>query len=106
MAEIRFPDATAVEEGGLRPCEGGGKRLLLIRQQGRLHCVENHCGHFGAPLATGRLREGAIECGVHGIAFSLESGEVVNRPWERCRPIQVFAVREEEGAAVVELPEA
>ncbi|OGT91249.1 MAG: hypothetical protein A2286_12055 [Gammaproteobacteria bacterium RIFOXYA12_FULL_61_12] len=104
MTEFRFHGAASMGEGEIRPFQQEGKALLLIRQGGRLYCLDNKCGHFGAPLATGKLTQGAIQCGVHGIAFSLETGRVTNRPRERCRPIGIYPVREEGGDALIDLP--
>lgn len=103
MGSYRFADAASMGEGEIRPFLHEGKRLLLVRQGGRLYCLDNKCGHFGAPLATGKLTQGCIQCEVHGISFSLETGQVVNRPWERCRPIGIYPVREEAGDALIEL---
>ncbi|MBU0498740.1 MAG: Rieske 2Fe-2S domain-containing protein [Gammaproteobacteria bacterium] len=104
--EFRFTNAASVGEAEIHPFHQGGKSLLLVRQGGRLYCLDNKCGHFGAPLATGKLTQGAIQCEVHGISFSLETGQVVNRPWERCRSLGVYPVREEGGDALVDLPDA
>ena len=65
-------------------------RILIVRHQEKIYVVENKCGHFGVPLADGRLEEGQIFCAVHGIGFDLEDGTVSNRLHENCSPIRVF----------------
>lgn len=65
--------------------------LLLVISQGRYHVIENKCGHFGVPLLNAELHENEIICAEHGISFDLDSGEIINRPYENCDPIKVFA---------------
>lgn len=99
----RLANPEAIGEGVISPLAVAGRALLLIRQQGVLHCLENRCGHFGLPLADGSLRPGVILCRQHGISFSLASGAVVNRPWENCDPVRVFPVLEGGGEALIDL---
>lgn len=75
------------------------KVLLLIINKGKPHLIENKCGHFGVPLVVdgqvrGKLRDNEIVCAEHGISFDLVSGEIVNRPYENCDPIKVFAIEQ------------
>ncbi|MDH5395825.1 MAG: Rieske 2Fe-2S domain-containing protein [Gammaproteobacteria bacterium] len=67
-----------------------GLSLLLICQNKQFYLVENKCGHFGLPLQTGELIGNEIICAHHGISFSLDTGEVMNRPYENCDKIRVF----------------
>lgn len=64
--------------------------ILLIQDQGNLHCIENRCGHFGISLEDGDVCEGKIRCPAHGIKFFLHNGELANRTWENADPIKVF----------------
>lgn len=52
----------------------GGQRLLLLQENGEIFVIENRCPHMDAPLASGRVTQGAIVCRAHGIAFDLRSG--------------------------------
>jgi len=70
----------------------GNLELLLLKVQDELFLIENKCGHFGAPLTDGRLTDKTIACIHHGISFDLKTGEISNRPWETCDPIQVFDI--------------
>ncbi|MCR6652339.1 MAG: Rieske 2Fe-2S domain-containing protein [Cellvibrionaceae bacterium] len=51
-----------------------GRPLLLIQDRGEVFLIENRCPHMDAPLASGRISEGAIVCRAHGIGFDLRSG--------------------------------
>ncbi|MCW8930370.1 MAG: Rieske 2Fe-2S domain-containing protein [Gammaproteobacteria bacterium] len=64
--------------------------LLLVVHQGQYHVIENKCGHFGVPLLNGELSGNEIICTEHGISFDLDSGNIVNRPYENCDPIKTF----------------
>ncbi len=63
---------------------------VLFVFKGKYYLIENKCGHFGVPLLNGRIRDNEIVCAEHGISFDLETGSVVNRPYENCDPIKVF----------------
>jgi nitrite reductase/ring-hydroxylating ferredoxin subunit len=100
MAQISFGDPASIGEGEIRVLAEGP---LLIRHQGKLHCIDNKCGHFGVPMADGVLQDGTIACRQHGISFSLVSGEVINRPWENCDGLRIHTVVESDHEALIEL---
>lgn len=95
----------ALHDGYMKAFEVGGRAVLLIQQHGVCHAVGNRCGHFGVPLDTGSLQDGAIACSQHGIAFSLTSGEIVNRPWENADPIPVYRVVLDDDRVGIEVAE-
>ncbi|GEM_PF-3880812 len=64
--------------------------LLLIRHQRKYYLIKNKCGHFGVPLNNAHLSDNTIICRQHGISFDLESGFIVNRPYENCDALQVY----------------
>lgn len=103
MKQFSYPDADLIGEGEIRAFKVEERSLLLIRHQGSLYCIDNRCGHFGAPLATGSVVDGAIRCSLHQIAFSLNSGEVVTETNNQCSAIAVYPVEEREGEAVIDL---
>lgn len=60
---------------GIRvPFTVNGRRLLLLQDGGEPFVVEDRCPHMDAPLASGRVVDGAIVCRAHGIGFDLRSG--------------------------------
>lgn len=68
------------------------KSLLLISHNDQFYLIENKCGHFGIPLINGEISGNEIICPQHGISFSLETGAVINRPYENCDMIRIFNV--------------
>lgn len=66
--------------------------LLLIHQGEQFYLIENKCGHFGVPLSDAEINSNEIICAQHGISFSLETGNVINRPYENCDSIKVYSL--------------
>lgn len=48
--------------------------VLLIQDEGRTYLIENRCPHAGATLTYGLVKQGRIQCPMHGMHFDLESG--------------------------------
>lgn len=70
---------------------------LLIKHNDQYFCVEDKCGHFGVPLATGRVKDNKIYCREHGIGFDLFDGHVRDSMGEECDPIKVVKLIEQDG---------
>ena len=85
------------EDEGIYPVTIEGQNFLVIRHNGQLFCIENKCGHFGVPLATGRVRDNTIYCREHGIGFDLFDGQVKKSLGEDCNPIKVVKLIEQDG---------
>jgi len=51
----------------------------------------------------GQVEAGTIRCSIHGVAFSLETGEVAGLSRGNCGAIGVYPVEEEMGDAVIEI---
>ena len=73
----------------------------VARLDGRLFAFGARCPHQHADLTDGILEDGGIACNDHLWRFDLASGECTMVPGAR---IPVFAVREEDGWILVELP--
>ncbi len=51
-----------------------GRQILLLQDGNEVFAIANRCPHMDAPLASGKVSQGAIVCRAHGIAFDLRSG--------------------------------
>ena len=51
-----------------------GKKLCLVRAEGKLYAVENTCPHAGGILSGGWCKNGNIICPIHRWEYSLENG--------------------------------
>ncbi len=77
-----------------------GERIVFYRgPEGQVAAVEDFCPHRGAPLSLGRVVEGQLVCGYHGLAMGCD-GKPVAMPGQRVRgfpAIQTFPVVERHG---------
>jgi nitrite reductase/ring-hydroxylating ferredoxin subunit len=62
-------------EGHSKAVEIRGKRLMIVRLDGRLRAVENRCSHMGVPLQDGPLVDGHLVCPWHSARFCATSGD-------------------------------
>jgi vanillate O-demethylase monooxygenase subunit len=73
---------------GRRIC---GKPMALYRGVGgKVAAVEDFCPHRGAPLSLGRVCEGHLVCGYHGLAMGGD-GKTVSMPGQRVRGFPAIA---------------
>ena len=110
-AELELGRSEDIPEGGARGFELRGRRVLGVKERGRIHLYLNRCPHLGIPLewaphefldADGAL----IRCANHGALFAKDSGECIAGP---CRGEYLWSIshRLEDGRILVpedELP--
>jgi 3-phenylpropionate/trans-cinnamate dioxygenase ferredoxin subunit len=97
--------ATPIPEGAGIAVQIRGRSVALFRLGGILFALDNVCPHAGAALAHGRLRDGMIQCPLHGRMFDLHTGRCRNSALG-IRPVVVHAVREVDGRVEVALADA
>jgi vanillate O-demethylase monooxygenase subunit len=77
-----------------------GERIVFYRTEGaRVAALEDFCPHRGAPLSLGRVVEGKLVCGYHGLEMGCD-GKTVAMPGQRVRgfpPIRSYPVLEKGG---------
>ncbi len=77
-----------------------GRRMAFFRGvNDQLACVEDFCPHRGAPLSLGRVCEGQLVCGYHGLVMGCD-GKTVSMPGQRVHAfpaIRSYAVLERYG---------
>ena len=62
-----------------------GERIVFYRgPDGRATALEDWCPHRGAPLSLGRVAEGKLVCGYHGLEMGCD-GKAVAMIVEQCR---------------------
>ncbi|QBQ99789.1 aromatic ring-hydroxylating oxygenase subunit alpha [Paraburkholderia pallida] len=81
-----------------------GKKLVLWRDtDGKVHALEDHCPHRGAPLSKGIVLGDRIACGYHGVQIRAD-GVVTSVPGspgcklEGSRAVHAFHTTEANGA--------
>lgn len=86
---------------GLQQIRVLGERICLSRPTGdRVVALEDACPHRKLPLSKGRIRDGNLECGYHGLTFD-HSGECVWAPGAGSIPpaarVRAYPVHEKYG---------
>ena len=75
---VEDPRAQAVwaqQKADLAEIRVGGKRLVLVRWQEQLYCLDARCPHQGGPLGGGQLtKNGELVCPWHRFRFDVCSG--------------------------------
>jgi 3-phenylpropionate/trans-cinnamate dioxygenase ferredoxin subunit len=63
------------EADGLSEIQVQGRKLVLVRWQGQLHCLDARCPHQGGPLGGGYLeKNGELVCPWHRFRFDVCTG--------------------------------
>jgi len=52
----------------------GGKKICLIKNEGKLFAVQNDCPHAGGILSGGWCKNGNLVCPIHRWEYSLTTG--------------------------------
>ncbi len=77
-----------------------GENVVFYRAaKGKAAALEDFCPHRGAPLSLGRVVEGKLVCGYHGLEMG-HDGKTIAMPGQRVRgfpPIRAFPVVERYG---------
>ena len=77
-----------------------GESMVFYRgAEGQVAALEDFCPHRGAPLSLGRVVEGKLVCGYHGLEMGCD-GKTIAMPGQRVRgfpPIKAYPVVERHG---------
>ncbi len=88
--------------GVLGVIRADGRRICLIRSEGRITAVADNCTHQDFEMSLGDvLPDGTIQCGWHGARFDCATGEVRQGP--ATEPLPVFQVRVDGSTVLVGL---
>lgn len=82
------------EEDFIRQILVAGKKLCLVRNQGKLHLLQNSCPHAGGILSGGWCSKGKIICPVHRYEYDLENGRGAEGQGDY---IDLYPLKQEEG---------
>ncbi|MDX6690858.1 MAG: hypothetical protein QOG15_2315 [Solirubrobacteraceae bacterium] len=88
-------DASMLPENRPTPAVLADVELVLVRRNGTIHALDDHCAHRGGSLHEGELVGDCIECPLHGTLFRLEDGSLERGP--SAYPQPVFEAREHDG---------
>lgn len=88
-----------VSEGPLGRTICNESMVFYRGTEGKVHALEDFCPHRGAPLSLGRVCDGKLVCGYHGLQMGCE-GKTVSMPGQRVQgfpAIRSFPVVERYG---------
>lgn len=80
MAERVVARLDEIPDGGMRPVEIDGIKIVLIRLDGAVHALAGECPHAGAPLHEGAVCNGRLVCPWHSGTFRITDGALVEPP--------------------------
>jgi nitrite reductase/ring-hydroxylating ferredoxin subunit len=90
-APERAVNVRDLAEGGLATVKSGDKEILLAKVDGKIHAIDNACGHLAYPLNDGKLDGHVVTCPWHFARFDVRTGEVVSAgiDFENLQPLEV-----------------
>jgi 3-phenylpropionate/trans-cinnamate dioxygenase ferredoxin subunit len=90
-------------DGGLRGVALADGRLVLVaRDGGAFHALDDVCNHAGCLLSQGRIEGGRVVCPCHEAAFDLRTGAVAEPDF--CADQRAYRVVVEGAALFLEEP--
>ena len=70
--------------------EVDGKPVCVAKIGDKVYAISDICSHSDASLSEGDIRNGKIECWLHGAEFDLATGEAVTGP--AFEPVATYGV--------------
>jgi 3-phenylpropionate/trans-cinnamate dioxygenase ferredoxin subunit len=67
-----------------------GQPVCVVKSGDKVYAISDTCSHSDASLSEGDVRNGRIECWLHGAEFDLATGEAVTGP--AFEPVETFKV--------------
>jgi len=77
-----------------------GREIAVFNVAGQHHAIDNRCPHQGAPLVTGRVRDGRVVCPLHRLEIDLRDGSC---PWSVVLRVATYMTLVEGGWVYVEV---
>lgn len=103
MPLVNFGPAADLPPGQARQVEHGERLFVLCNHDGVIRALDGLCPHRNGPLAQGAFSGGRLVCPWHAWEFDCVTGEYDYDPTIR---LSTYPVLIQEGAILVELPEA
>ena len=81
-------------EGAARCVEADGTTVMVVRREGGLYALSDHCSHRGGPLHEGTFDGHTVSCPWHDSVFDLRDGALVHGPAAYPQPAWDTRVRD------------
>ncbi len=79
-----------------------GRKIILIRYEGRVYAIDSLCPHAAADLTKGSLRSWQLCCHEHNYCFDIRSGLIV-WPEDEVYRLRRYEVKEADGQIFIRL---
>ncbi len=99
MEFVEVGSADTLGEGAKQAVEVSGKRVVVLRVEGKLYAMGAICTHERANLDEGTLMGHELYCPLHFSCFDVRTGEAMSPPADKSA--DVYAVRVEDGKVLV-----
>ena len=80
MTEHRLFPLDELAPGTTRRCEVDGRALVVCRVGDTVHALDDTCTHDDVSLSLGALDGCRLVCPLHGSAFDVRTGAVLDEP--------------------------
>lgn len=105
MAEfVKVASVDEIAPGERMWIEFEEETVILINVKGQFFCIADLCSHDDGPLEDGTISDFEIECPRHGARFDIRTGKALCLP--ATSPIPFYQVKVEDGAVLIESPDA
>ncbi|PST83789.1 (2Fe-2S)-binding protein [Pedobacter yulinensis] len=75
MRWVRIMSKQELPDGDFVRClKAEGRKLCLIRHEGKLYATQVTCPHAGGHFSGGWCEHGSLVCPIHRYSYSLETG--------------------------------
>lgn len=86
-------DDAQLTDGQMRCVEADSTAVMVVRAEGNLYALSNHCSHRGGPLHEGKLEGTAVSCPLHDSVFDVRDGSLIHGPAAYPQPAWETRVR-------------
>jgi 3-phenylpropionate/trans-cinnamate dioxygenase ferredoxin subunit len=77
------------------------KAVLAANVNGEIFAIADLCSHEDAILSNGALKDGCVECPLHGSRFDLKTGEPREEP--ATEPVETYVVEIREDTIYIQI---
>ncbi len=89
---VKVASLDKLPPGEMMRVEIGGRAILLVNLDGKLHACSDICPHQFSNLSYGDLDGEEVSCPLHGAKFNVITGEQLPGKYSEFGPVQVFEV--------------
>ena len=101
---VKVASLDKLPPGEMMRVEIGGRAILLVNLDGKLHACSDICPHQFSNLSYGDLEGAEVICPLHGAHFNVVTGEQLPNKYSEFGPVAVYEVRLDGSDILVKRP--